>query len=60
MNLIDVLEMLVDWKAASLRHDNGNIISSIDIGTKRFGIEPQLAAILHNTIRDFDLENWDE
>lgn len=60
MNLIDVLEMLVDWKAASLRHDNGNIISSIDIGTKRFGIEPQLAAILHNTIRDFDLENWDK
>jgi len=58
MNLIDVLEMIIDWKAASLRHDDGDIAKSIDIGAKRFDISPQLVAILQNTIRDFNLESY--
>ena len=31
MNLIDLIEMLMDWKAATLRHDNGDILKSIQI-----------------------------
>ena len=50
MNLFDVLEMLVDWKAASERHDDGDIRRSIQINTDRFSISPQLVAILNNTV----------
>lgn len=50
MNLFDVIEMLMDWKAASERQDNGDIRSSLEVGIKRFSLSPQLAAILSNTI----------
>jgi len=54
MNLIDVMEMICDWKAATLRHNDGNILKSIDINTKRFNIAPQLANILRNTVELFE------
>lgn len=50
MNLIDLVEMICDWKAASLRHDNGNINKSIEINTERFNLSPQLVKILENTV----------
>jgi hypothetical protein len=53
-NLIDVMEMICDWKAATLRHNDGNILKSIDINTKRFNIDPQLAKILKNTVELFE------
>lgn len=56
MTLVDVLEMLVDWKAASERHTDGNIRKSIEVNTERFGLSPQLATILENTVRFFDLD----
>lgn len=56
MNLIDVVEMLIDWKAATLRHSTGNIIKSIEINEKRFNMSPQLIRLLLNTVRDFGLE----
>lgn len=49
MNLVDILEMLLDWKAASERHKTGDILKSIDINVERFKISPQLAQILKNT-----------
>jgi hypothetical protein len=49
MTIIDLLEMLADWKAATLRHNNGDLSKSIDINSKRFNISPQLTTILHNT-----------
>lgn len=49
MDLFDVVEMLLDWKAASERAAHGDIVRSIDLGIDRFGIEPQLASILRNT-----------
>lgn len=49
MNLLDLLEMLMDWKAASERHDNGNIRKSIEINADRFSISPQLVRIFENT-----------
>lgn len=49
MNLIDVLEMLVDWKAASERHNDGNIRKSIEKNADRFSLSPQLVRILENT-----------
>jgi hypothetical protein len=49
MNLLDIIEMLCDWKAASERHNDGNIRKSIEINADRFGLSPQLVAILENT-----------
>jgi hypothetical protein len=49
MNLLDILEMLCDWKASSERHNDGNIRKSIEINANRFGISPQLTKILENT-----------
>ncbi len=49
MNLLDLIEMFFDWKAASERHNNGNIYESIKINQKRFGISDQLVSILNNT-----------
>lgn len=49
MNLIDLIEMFCDWKAASTRHNDGNIRKSIEINSKRDGIDSQLAKIFENT-----------
>lgn len=54
MNLIDLVEMIVDWKAASLRHDSGDVTRSIDVNVERFGISPQLKRILINTVELID------
>ena len=51
MNLIDILEMLCDWKASSERNKNGNLLKSIETNAKRFGISNQLLQILINTAR---------
>ena len=54
MNLIDVIEMLCDWKAATLRHNNGDIYKSIDLNQKRFGYTNELREILINTAKYLD------
>jgi hypothetical protein len=50
MNLLDLLEMFCDIKAASERHDDGNIRQSVDYVANRFGFSPQLKMIFENTI----------
>lgn len=52
MTLIDLIEMYCDWKAASLRHNDGNFAESLRINKERFGICEQLAAIFKNTRLD--------
>ena len=54
MNLIDLIEMLADWKAASERQNNGNILKSIELNAQRLGYDDQLKQILLNTIRIFE------
>lgn len=49
MHLIDVLEMLCDWKAATLRHNDGDLRRSIEINQQRFGYSDELKGILLNT-----------
>lgn len=55
MSLLDVIEMLADWKAATLRHADGSLSQSLGINRQRFGISDQLAQILQNTINEL---NW--
>ena len=50
MTLFDLIEMLCDWKAATLRHADGDIYKSLEINEKRFNISPQLKEILSNTV----------
>lgn len=50
MNLIDLIELICDWKAASERHADGNIYRSLEINKERFGISDQLTQILKNTV----------
>ena len=54
MTFIDLIEMLCDWKAATMRHDNGDIQKSIEINKDRFGISDQLVKILQNTIKEIE------
>ncbi len=49
MTLVDLIEMLADWKAAGERHANGNLTRSLEVQTERFGLSPQLLRILTNT-----------
>ena len=50
MTLIDLIEMFCDWKAASERHNDGNIRKSIEVNGNRFEMSPQLIKIFENTI----------
>ena len=50
MNLLDLLEMICDWKSASERHNDGDIYKSIEINQKRFGYSDELKIIFINTI----------
>lgn len=54
MNLIDIVEMFCDWKAASERHNDGNLLKSIEINATRFGYDDQLKRIFLNTAKLFD------
>lgn len=50
MNLLDIVEMLCDWKAATMRHNDGDIRKSIEINQKRFGYSDDLKQIFLNTL----------
>lgn len=49
MCLLDVVEMFFDWKAASERHDNGDIYKSIEYNKGRFNLSDQICDIFKNT-----------
>lgn len=51
MDLLDIVEMLCDWKAATERHNDGDIMKSLEINKNRFNIDDQLFAILENTVK---------
>jgi hypothetical protein len=44
--------MIVDWKAASERHADGDILRSIEINQSRFGYSDELKQILVNTVHE--------
>lgn len=49
MNLVDLVEMVLDWKASSMRVKDGDFRGSVEINAKRFGLTEQLASIIANT-----------
>jgi hypothetical protein len=52
MTLVDLIEMLADWRAATERHADGSLPASLKIQAIRFGIDDQLLGILENTARE--------
>ena len=57
-DLFDLIEMFFDWKAASERHADGDILKSIALNAERFGYSEQLADIMRNTVERY-LKNKD-
>lgn len=49
MTLVDLIEMLCDWKSSSMRTSEGSIENSIKSAAEKYNIEPQLLKILENT-----------
>lgn len=53
MTLVDLVEMLCDWKAATERNKNGNIRKSIEHNAERYEMSPQLKRIFENTVKEY-------
>ena len=49
MTLLDLLEMLCDWKAATERHADGSLERSFEINQKRFEYGPEIDRLLRRT-----------
>jgi hypothetical protein len=56
MNLIDIVEMFCDWYAATKRHNDGDILKSIEINQARFNYSDDLKAIFRNTYLEVFLD----
>lgn len=50
MTLIDLLEMVCDWRASGLRRSDGNIYTSVEVCRHKYGISDELASILTRTL----------
>lgn len=53
MDLFDVVEMLVDWKAAGERQFDGDIIKSLEYNKNRYKMSDQLYSIMKNTVERY-------
>lgn len=49
MTIVDLVEMIADWIAASKRNKNGDVFDSIEKNQKRFGYSDDLKQIMKNT-----------
>jgi hypothetical protein len=59
MDLVQLLELIADWRAAMIGQDNHDIDETIATGQERFGYPDFMAKILKNTlikIRQYELE----
>ncbi len=50
MNLLDLVEMVCDWQAAAMRKPDGDVRKGLPYNFDRYGIDPQLARIIENTV----------
>lgn len=49
MDLLQVVEMLCDWKAATMRHADGDLFNSIQYNAARFGYGDEIRHLLLRT-----------
>jgi hypothetical protein len=55
MSLLDLIEMVCDWKAATERHADGDLLRSIEQNQDRFGYSDELKSILLATVAEMGL-----
>lgn len=55
MNLIDLIEMYIDWCSAANRHKGDNIHKSINLNAQKYDLPDALVNIFHNTADDLFL-----
>jgi hypothetical protein len=60
MTLVDLIEMLADWKAATERGRDGDLARTLQLNRERFGITAQLMDILINTAHHYRWLSVDE
>jgi hypothetical protein len=53
MDLVQIIEMLADWKAATMRHADGDLGKSIYMNSDRFGYGDEMIKLLLNTAARF-------
>jgi hypothetical protein len=53
MNLVQMIEMLCDWKAATERHADGDLTRSIEQNAERFGYGDEIQRLLVHTAAYF-------
>jgi hypothetical protein len=53
MNLLQLIELCVDWKAAQERHADSSIERTLEINKERFHMSDQLVSIIKNTLTLF-------
>ena len=53
MNLIDLVEMICDWFAASLRSDTPFISGGLDSNVEKYNIPSMLESVIRNTYNDY-------
>jgi hypothetical protein len=49
MSLLDLIEMLADWKAAGERHADGSLERSLLVNAERFNMPPTIVKMLRTT-----------
>lgn len=52
MTLVDIVELVCDWKAAARRSPDKKLEDTLDYAFQKYGICGQLANIITNTLRD--------
>ena len=55
MDLVQVIEMAMDWAAAVTRHDDGDLARSVEVNQERFGYDDGIKQLLLNTYRNMGL-----
>ena len=53
MTLVDIIEMICDWQAAARRSPDKDLKDTIEYAMKKYKIDPQLDAIIRNTLLAF-------
>jgi hypothetical protein len=57
MDLLDLIEMLADWKAATERHADGSLWRSIHQNAERFGYSDEMLNLLLTTAENLGWES---
>jgi len=51
MTLIDIIEMIADWKAAARRSPDKTLKDTLDYAFKKYGFDAQMQTIVNNTLK---------